>query len=76
MKETQIIITAKNITAPIVDRLLLWYGSSQSRVNVNDDEFIGDVWQEVGDNRRAAMQKYPLERAAAKAGHTLPHQTT
>ena len=42
---------------------------------LEDEEFIRSVWQEVGDDLRGTMRRYPLSQAAADAGTALPAST-
>ena len=72
MRETLLVLTARSINAPLLAEL-----TEVLRKNLNswaepvvlseDDEFLGEVWREVGDDLRDAMRRYPLSQAAADA---------
>ncbi len=82
MKETTLVISARSLSAPIIAELAHLLGHSSWPSNdvdldedaelIEDDEFIGAVWQEVGDDLRDAMRRYPLQEAAAAADKALP----
>ena len=82
MRETTLVISARNLSAPILTELANLLGSSplpfddvdphEDAELLEDEEFIRSVWQEVGDDLRGAMRRYPLAQAAADAGKTLP----
>ena len=74
MRETLIFITARNISTPLLTEMSRWLGASL-RPDADDDDFLRQVWQEVGDDLRGAMKRYPLEQAAADAARSLPVST-
>ena len=82
MRETTLVISARSLSAPIIAELAHLLGRSSLPFDdvaldedagmIEDAEFIGAVWQEVGDDLRDAMRRYPLHKAAADAGKALP----
>ena len=82
MKETTLVVSARQLSAPILTELANLLGSSplpsddvdthEDAELLEDDEFIRSVWQQVGDDLRDAMRRYPLSQAAADAGKTPP----
>ena len=72
MRETLFVLSARNISAPLLaemTELLMrhlhaWAEPVEPSEN---DEFLREVWQEVGDDLRHAMREYPLSQAAADA---------
>lgn len=72
MRETTLVVTAWNLSVPILAELSQFLGSTrlvpESAAPDEDEEFIRAVWQEVGDDLRDAMRRYPLSQAAADAG--------
>lgn len=82
MRETTLVISARSLSAPILAELAHLLGSSSwpfgnvalhdDEELIEDDEFLSAVWQEVGDDLRDAMRRYPLHQAAEDAGKTLP----
>jgi hypothetical protein len=72
MRETLLVITARNITGPLLAEMARWLGSTFVSPEPDDaDEFLRQVWQEVGDDLRGAMRQYPLQQAATDAGYSL-----
>ena len=72
MRETLFVLSARNISAPLLAEIteLLkrnLHGWADPVEPSEDDEFMRDVWQEVGDDLRNAMREYPLSQAAADA---------
>jgi len=69
MRETALVISARSLSAPIIAELARLLGRSSLPLDdvaldkdagmIEDDEFIGAVWQEVGDDLRDAMRRYP-----------------
>ncbi|MDE0194084.1 MAG: hypothetical protein OXP08_00885 [bacterium] len=77
MKETLLVITARNISGPLLAELAQWLGSSFTSPEHDDaDAFLRQVWQEVGDDLRGAMNRYPLEQAGSDAGYSLSSSPT
>ena len=82
MRETTLVISARSLSAPIIAELAHLLGRAswpfddadphEDAELLEDDEFIGEVWQEVGDDLRYAMRRYPLAQAEADAGKALP----
>ena len=82
MRETVLVTSARRLSAPIIAELANLLGSSplpfddvdsdENAGLLEDDEFIRSVWQEVGDDLRDAMRRYPLSQAAADAGKAPP----
>lgn len=82
MRETTLALSARSLSAPIIAELANLLGRSPLPFEdvdlaadaelIEDDEFIGSVWQEVGDDLRDAMRRYPLHQAAADAAKALP----
>ena len=74
-EETTLVVSAWNLSGPILAELSQFLGSTrlvpESVEPDEDEEFIRDVWQEVGDDLRDAMRRYPLGQAAADAGKGL-----
>ena len=78
MRETLLVITARYISAPLLAELTEWLGNtfSLSEPAADDDvEFLRQVWQEVGDDLRGAMKRYPLEQAASETDYSLSPST-
>ncbi len=72
MRETLLVITARNISGPLLAEMAQWLGSTFMSPEPDDaDEFLRQVWQEVGDDLRGAMKRYPLEQAASDTGYSL-----
>lgn len=74
MRETLFVVTARYMSAPLLEELARWLGSTflLSEPAANDDvEFLRAVWQDVGDDIRGAMKSYPLEQAASDTGYSL-----
>ncbi len=72
MRETLLVITARNISGPLLAEMAQWLGSTFTSPEPDDaDEFLRQVWQEVGDDLRGAMKRYPLDQAASDAGYSL-----
>ena len=72
MREALFVLSARNISAPLLAEIteLLQRnlpGWTDPVEPSEDDEFMRDVWQEVGDDLRNAMREYPLSQAAADA---------
>lgn len=82
MRETALVVTARNLSAPILRELAQLLGSRPLPLGsgdpfedaelLEDDEFIRSVWQEVGDDLRDAMREYPVSRAASDGSESLP----
>ena len=85
MRETTLVVTARSLSAPILSELAqllgspgLPFGDGDPHADdelLDDEEFIRAVWQEVGDDLRDAMRRYPLSQAAEDAGKALPAST-
>lgn len=64
MRETTLAVAARSLSGPMLTDLAQLLGSSPSSSEGSepreDDEFIRAVWQEVGDDLRDAMRRYPL----------------
>ena len=78
MRETLLVITARNISGALLAEMAEWLGSTflLSEPAADDDvEFLRQVWQEVGDDLRGAMKRYPLEQAASDTGYSLSPST-
>ena len=71
MRETLLVITARNISAPVLAEMSQWFGDFSGQPD-DDEEFLRQVWQEVGNDLRHAMEQNPLEQAASDAGYSLP----
>ncbi|MCY4632056.1 MAG: hypothetical protein OXE75_14405 [bacterium] len=74
MRETLFVVTARYMSAPLLAELAEWIGSAfllSEQAADNDVEFLQAVWQEVGDDLRGAMKRYPLEQAASDTGYSL-----
>ena len=72
MRETLLVITARNISTPLLAEMAQWLGSTFMPPEPDDaEEFLRQVWREVGDDLRGAMKRYPLEQAADDAGYSL-----
>ena len=72
MRETLLVITARNISGPLLAEMAQWLGSTFMSPEPDDaDEFLRQVWQEVGDDLRGAMKRHPLEQAASDTGYPL-----
>ena len=72
MREALLAITARNISGPLLAEMAQWLGSTFMSPEPDDaDEFLRQVWQEVGDDLRGAMKRYPLEQAASDTGYSL-----
>ncbi len=72
MRETLFVLSARNISAPLLAEIteLLkrnFPARAEPMVPSEDDEFLREVWQEVGDDLHQAMRDYPLSQAAADA---------
>ena len=70
MRETLFVCSARNISAPLLAEIteLLkrnFPARAEPMVPSEDDEFLREVWQEVGDDLHQAMRDYPLSQAAA-----------
>lgn len=82
MRETTLVVSVRSLSASILAELAHLMGSSSGPFDnvdlheddelTEDDEFISEVWQEVGDDLRDAMRRYPLHQAAEDAGKALP----
>ncbi len=72
MREATLVVTAWNLSGPILAELSQFLGGTrlvpESVEPDEDEEFIRAVWQEVGDDLRDAMRRYPLSQAAADVG--------
>ena len=71
MKETFLVVTARDISAPMLAEIAQWIGGFSGKPD-DDEEFLRKVWREVGDDLDHAMERYPLEQAAREAGYSLP----
>ena len=72
MRETLFVLSARNISAPLLAEITELLGKNfparvEPLVPSEDDEFLREVWQEVGGDLHQAMRDYPLSRAAADA---------
>ena len=81
MRETTLAHSARRLSAPIIAELAHLLGRPSwsfddvdlhEDAEIEDDDFIADVWQEVGDDLRNAMRQHPVAQAEADAGKALP----
>lgn len=80
MRETTLTIAARRLSAPIIAELARLLGHSawplddgephEDAEPLDDDEFLREVWQEVGDDLRHAMRRYTLAHAQADVDAT------
>ena len=77
MRETLFVRSTRNISAPLLAEIteLLkrnFPARAEPMMPSEDDEFLREVWQEVGDDLHQAMRDYPLSQAAARGGPLGP----
>ena len=67
MKGALLIVTVRNVQGHVLAEVerYLFGNPSVHKPRRDDEEFLHEVWQEVGDDLRGAMRRYPLEEAAA-----------
>ena len=67
MKEARFVATVRNVQGHVLAEVerFLFGKPSVHKPRRDDEEFLHEVWQEVGDDLRGAMKRYPLEEAAA-----------
>ena len=72
MKETFLLISARNLTPPLWTEMCEWLAGFDLKPETDEEEFLRHVWQEVGNDLRGAMRGCPIERAQADTDRSLP----